>query len=57
MRASMAMFARTVLAGAVDQIVEDRTGLAGEQLGVKLRPVRGPVDVLIVDRVERPKEN
>jgi uncharacterized protein (TIGR03435 family) len=87
--AIMAMFARGVLAAAVEHIVEDRTGLIGgfdfdlefsvdsgvaagttlgpasasiftaleEQLGLKLRPVRAPVDVLVIDRVERPTED
>jgi uncharacterized protein (TIGR03435 family) len=28
-----------------------------EQLGLKLRPARGPVDVLVIDHVEAPSPN
>ena len=85
--ANLTMLARTVLAGAADRMIEDRTGLTGgfdfdleftpdpgtaaptpadhpslftaleEQLGLKLQPRRESVDVVVVDRVERPTEN
>ena len=70
------------LAGKVDRVVADRTGLSGvfymdlewsrdgsaadtpsiftalrEQLGLKLEPERGDVDIVVIDRVERPAED
>jgi uncharacterized protein (TIGR03435 family) len=70
------------LAGKVDRVVADGTGLSGvfymnlewspdgsapdtpalftalhEQLGLKLEPERGAVDIVVIDRVERPVED
>jgi uncharacterized protein (TIGR03435 family) len=28
-----------------------------EQLGLKLEPTKGPVDVLVIDHIERPEKN
>lgn len=83
-------FARAILVGWTDRLVEDRTGLRGgydfdlefapgsgtapgtsaaggdsaslftaleEQLGLKLRPGRKVVDVLVIDRLDLPTEN
>ena len=49
------------LAPKINRVILDRTGLTGnfftalqEQLGLKLEGARAPVDVLVIDRVERP---
>jgi len=49
------------LAPKMNRVILDRTGLTGnfftalqEQLGLKLEGARAPVDVLVIDRVERP---
>jgi len=72
----------TLLSGAAQRVVVDRTGLDGrfdvdlewspdqtatdkpsifsavqEQLGLKLESTKGPVDVLVIDHVERPTED
>jgi uncharacterized protein (TIGR03435 family) len=44
-----------VAAGNVDALTLE--GALREQLGLRLEPARAPVEVIVVDRVERPTEN
>jgi uncharacterized protein (TIGR03435 family) len=58
-----------MLANDAGRTVIDKTGLEGNfnfrldftalesQLGLRLKPTKGPVGVMIIDRVERPSEN
>jgi uncharacterized protein (TIGR03435 family) len=51
---------RGALVGPPPASVSDAPSLATalqDDLGLRLEPRRGPVDVLVVDRVERPTEN
>lgn len=44
-----------IAAGALDALTLE--GALREQLGLRLEPTRAPVQVLVIDRVERPTEN
>ena len=44
------------LMGSADETLPDIFG-AVQQLGLKLEPIKGPVEVLLIDRAEMPSEN
>ena len=48
------------IAGSLADAYPDRPSLftaVQEQLGLKLDSVKGPVDVLVIDRLEKPSKN